>query len=1177
MTPSDIVFRLSKTQDAFVFSDAIVNLLYSSKGEGKCLDPSEEVIMYDGTLKQVKDIVVGDLLMGDDSTPRKVLELGSGTAEMFEVVPIKGEPFKCNGDHILVLNHPGRRWTKKNPRHVPESESEISVYDYMKSGKTFRGVYSRLFRAGLEFQEKEVPVDPYFLGVWLGDGDSHRSAVTTADNEILEVVQKIAAKYNLLVTKVQNSNPSNKSNGYHLSRGNIGGGLPHNGLYGELKNLNLLHNKHIPDIYKFNSREIRLKVLAGLVDTDGTVNHGGYDFVFVNERLAKDLVYLCRSLQLAAYLQPCKKSIKSSGFTGNYFRVHVSGDCSAVPTLVPRKKCLPRKQVKRVWITGIKEIRSLGVGPYKGFVLDGNHRFLLGSFIVSHNTFSSIAALIQHAKRCGTAIRGAIVRDSHENIKISTVNSIMDALPVGYYKFKNDYKHLDIFSDPPVAMDLFGIDDLSAVSKLQGPEYAVIWLEEPAPIADAANAGLSEDVYNAALASCARQRGTVPRLQISMNPGNEEHWTYRRFFTDPILSSEGDFMVDPANPLITIKVFRIPVGENKELSEIARQATRSAYSSDVQSFARYAKGEFAKVYTGKKVTPDYNKNGQHYSDSVLAPANGLVGFRAWDSWHSPSPYDEKTEILMSDGWRLIKDVNVGEIAITLNPNTLDVEYQPIRAKYIWEYQGDMYHWSGNYMDIRVAEEHSMAIYSRKAKNVYFKRAMDVTKTMELTPPPGNWVGVDAGKFIIKRYDNVNKHYDPIEIDMNCFCKFMGIYLSEGSSHAMKKKATDLHPSHYCTTIYQNNRDPKIEKVLNSLPFKWAWTVSKTWCGWKANSVQLHHYLSAFGKSHEKYVPQEIKNATVDQIKSFLEFYTLGDGSERSKTHHVITTSSKIMADDLQELSLKAGWRATITVSDNIGRAVNIRGEDNRHFTRHLTYRISINKLFVRSILSPKNLTISPVKNGMELVYCVEVPNHVVYVRRNGRATWCGNCVVGQITRTGRLVFLDTLRVLESDIRTLIKAQVMPLIHSPRWKDKCREWRDVGDCSMRQPDQSNKNESAARVVEEAFGTIFEPGPKLWEHLKNGMTRALNENINGLPAIVVSKQNRILHDALSGSWHYKTDKAGNLINNIPHKTASSHVGDAFANACSVLLPEIGVKMDKSKWNAISKRLKNRANSY
>lgn len=438
-------------------------------------------------------------------------------------------------------------------------------------------------------------------------------------------------------------------------------------------------------------------------------------------------------------------------------------------------------------------------------------------------TYSSIIAMIYHAKRCGKAIRAAIVRDTHENIKLSTARSIMESLPAKMYRFKNDFHELTIFSDPPVHVDLFGIDDLSAVSKLQGPEYALIWLEEPAPIADAVNAGLSEDVFNAALASCVRQKGTAPRLQISMNPGNEEHWTYRRFFTDAILNTEGEYILDPMYPLITAKVFRIPVGENKELTEIARQATAAAYMNDKQSFERYAKGEFAKVYKGKKVTPDYNKDGRHLSVVDLIPANGLVGFRAWDSWQSPS------------------------------------------------------------------------------------------------------------------------------------------------------------------------------------------------------------------------------------------------------------------------------------------------------------------------------------------------------------------CCIGQITRIGRLVFIDTCRVFESDIRTLIKAQVNPILNSPRWKGKCTAWRDVGDFTMRVPDQSNKNESASRVVEEAFGTIFEPGPQKWTHMRNGLTRALNDSINGLPAIVVSKSNKILHSVLSGGWHYKTDKAGNVTSDIPEKDDASHVGDSFANAVNILLPGKVSKMDRKKWAEMVKKAKNIASSY
>lgn len=1174
----DLVVTLSRTQDQFVFSDSVVNLIYSSKGEGKCVGEDTEIIMYSGKIKLARDIKVGDRIMGDDSTPRTVLSTFSGQGPMYEIIPIKGESFTCNGDHILVLNHPRRKPSARCSRDVPETEEEITVNDFLKRGNC-TGVHNRLFRAPINFPSKPVPLDGYMLGLWLGDGNSNTVGVTTPDPEIVEYLRGVANEYGLNFRVAAKSPPHNKASTYYINNGNRGPYDHSDKLREAFIELKLFNNKHIPNIYKFNSREVRLKVLAGLVDSDGTGNHGGYDFVFKRKTLSDDLVYLARSLGLAAYIQPCKKGIKSSGFVGDYFRIHISGDCSEVPTLIPRKKCLPRDQIKRVTITGIKEIKPLGVGPFCGFMLDGNHRFLLGNFIVSHNSFASIIAMIYHGKRCGKPVRWAIVRDSHENIKISTVRSIMDALPIGYYKFKGDFKHLEIFSDPPVSADLFGIDDLASVSKLQGPEYAGIWLEEPAPIADAANAGLSEDVYNAALASCARQKGTVPRLQVSMNPGNEEHWTYRRFFVDPITMETGsDIMYDPDNPLITIKIFRVPVGENKNLSEIARQATRSAYANDAQSYARYAKGEFAKVFVGKKVTPDYNKNGQHYSEIDLEPAQGLTGFIGFDAWHSPAPYDEKTEILMKDGWRMIKDVNVDEVAITLNPKSLDIEYQPIRAKYIWEYKGDMYHWENSSLDVRVAEEHAMALYSRKADNVFFRRAMDLTKVNNFTPPPGNWKdGNTEDRITLPRYDYKNRHYEPVDIDMDVFCKFMGIFLSEGCAHSMKCQKTDIRPSHYRITVYQNNRNQKIEEVLNALPFNWTWVVSKNWCGWKASSVQLYTYLNQFGKSYEKYIPQEIKDATKERIQMFLDFYTLGDGNERSETHHVITTSSKRMADDLQELTLKAGWRATLSVSDNIGRAVNIRGEDNRHFTRHLTHRISINKSRVRNILTPRNLTIEPVNNGMELVYCVEVPNHVVYVRRNGKAIWCGNCVIGQQTRTGRLIFLDTCRVMESDIRTLLKAQVVPLLNSPRWKDKCRQWRYMGDCSMKQPDQSNKMESAARVIEDTFGGIFEPGPKLWDHIRSGVTRALNENIKGLPAVVINKNNRMLHDALAGSWHYKTDKAGNLMNNIPEKNSASHIGDAFANVCCVMMPEIGSKIDRKQWAELSKKVKQRSLSY
>ena len=72
---------------------------------GKCLAPNTEVLMYTGTIKQVKDIKVGDILMGDDSTSRNVLEYHKGTGEMYKITPVKGDPYFTNGEHILCLKY----------------------------------------------------------------------------------------------------------------------------------------------------------------------------------------------------------------------------------------------------------------------------------------------------------------------------------------------------------------------------------------------------------------------------------------------------------------------------------------------------------------------------------------------------------------------------------------------------------------------------------------------------------------------------------------------------------------------------------------------------------------------------------------------------------------------------------------------------------------------------------------------------------------------------------------------------------------------------------------------------------------------------------------------------------------------------------------------------------------
>lgn len=245
-------------------------------------------------------------------------------------------------------------------------------------------------------------------------------------------------------------------------------------------------------------------------------------------------------------------------------------------------------------------------------------------------TFGCIGAVIAHAKRCGVPIRCAFVRDTLENIKLSIVPSVQEFFQdtPGAYRFKNEYKELTIFSNPRIEVDLFGIDDPASLGKLQGSSaYTLIWLNEPAPIADKCNAGLSIDVYRVAVIRAVRHTGTPGRLLVDMNPADENHWTYKEFILEP------DY--DPEFPLIQKQVWHVPYGENAKLKQESRQAAMKMYANSPAEYARYVKGEFAVIYRGEKVTP-YYKRDIHLLPYPADPVRGLESVRLWDSWGSPA-------------------------------------------------------------------------------------------------------------------------------------------------------------------------------------------------------------------------------------------------------------------------------------------------------------------------------------------------------------------------------------------------------------------------------------------------------------------------------------------------------------------------------------------------------------
>lgn len=365
-------------------------------GAGKCLAPGTEVIMFDGSFKKVEDVVVGDKLMGDDSTPRVVTSLASGEEMMYDVEQLNGDTYTVNESHILSLKGTNAYTHKKYkngtenfiPRRIANKCIDIPLKEYLESSKTIKHILKG-YKVGVNFKSQPVNIDPYWLGLWLGDGNKHNTVITAADREIQDYIKQYAEilnmKYSVIVDK-RNSN----SNGY-----NIKNKYSHltNKLKDYLNDYNLLFNKHIPNKYKINSREVRLKLLAGLIDSDGYLYHNYYEIVLSDKKLSDDIVFLARSLGFRVNQRERITRIKKTNFKGVAYRISISGDVDEIPCLLERKKATKRKQKKDVLVCGIK-IKKVGVGKYYGFTLSGNNRrFLLKDFTVTHNTFCAIDIL----------------------------------------------------------------------------------------------------------------------------------------------------------------------------------------------------------------------------------------------------------------------------------------------------------------------------------------------------------------------------------------------------------------------------------------------------------------------------------------------------------------------------------------------------------------------------------------------------------------------------------------------------------------------------------------------------------------------------------------------------------------------------------------------------------------
>lgn len=216
------------------------------------------------------------------------------------------------------------------------------------------------------------------MGYWLGDGASAGAQITTAEPEVIEYFEKFANKNNLKVKHY-----AKYDYGISSHTGSKGGNI----FLNFLKKYNLINNKHIPDDYKMNSRKNQLKLLAGLIDSDGHYHYNTYDFTLKSEILADDIIFVARSLGFKAFKKECQKTCTNSRngrVTGTYYRFIIYGEgLEEIPSILKRKQARAREQKKDATVSGFK-IKYQGKKTVYSMKTTGNNKILLEDFTVVH-------------------------------------------------------------------------------------------------------------------------------------------------------------------------------------------------------------------------------------------------------------------------------------------------------------------------------------------------------------------------------------------------------------------------------------------------------------------------------------------------------------------------------------------------------------------------------------------------------------------------------------------------------------------------------------------------------------------------------------------------------------------------------------------------------------------------
>lgn len=408
-TGKPIVLRPDQVEAVNKLIQAGSGICLAGTGAGKA-QALDSKILTPGGWKRMGEMQIGDQVLTPKNTTATVTGVfPQGQKDLYRVVFHDGSSTLCCDEHLWTVKMPAKSYRANTVVQTVPLSTMREFLDQKSAGVThIPGNITIPVTAAIEYaQPASVPIDPYLLGVLIGDGSlSSRSiSISTADTHILNKVKLLVDRYGVSVKfgagvdyRLSNIKPQNC---FPPSKNNLTEAIAKVGLMGTTSG-----NKFIPAMYKMASVEDRTNLIQGLFDTDGTVDkRGNVSFTTTSEQLAVDVQEIVWSLGATCTITTRNPSYTYRGQKkqgSKAFTLVISSPTSARFFSLPRKVERCNASFGNGRITHGRRVVSIKherVDLAQCIMIDDDdHLYITDDYVVTHNTLMCSALVQAHDK-----------------------------------------------------------------------------------------------------------------------------------------------------------------------------------------------------------------------------------------------------------------------------------------------------------------------------------------------------------------------------------------------------------------------------------------------------------------------------------------------------------------------------------------------------------------------------------------------------------------------------------------------------------------------------------------------------------------------------------------------------------------------------------------------------------